>query len=118
MTADARISEIRKKFTLTTHALLVTSDDGGLIGILSKSDIFKPVQTRLVLVDHNELTQAVPGVEEVTITEIIDHHRLGSLHTAQPILFLNEYNIGPPKRTMRSGLMPGIRPLYHRTCSP
>jgi manganese-dependent inorganic pyrophosphatase len=90
VTADARISEIRKKFTLTTHALLVTSDDGGLIGILSKSDIFKPVQTRLVLVDHNELTQAVPGVEEVTITEIIDHHRLGSLHTQQPILFLNE----------------------------
>jgi manganese-dependent inorganic pyrophosphatase len=90
VTADARISEIRKKFSLTTHALLVTSDDGALIGILSKSDIFKPVQTRLVLVDHNELTQAVPGVEEVTITEIIDHHRLGSLHTAQPILFLNE----------------------------
>ena len=90
VTADARISEIRKKFSLTTHALLVTSDDGALIGILSKSDIFKPVQTRLVLVDHNELTQAVPGIEEVTITEIIDHHRLGSLHTAQPILFLNE----------------------------
>lgn len=90
VTSDARISEIRKKFSLTTHALLVTSDDGRLIGILSKSDIFKPVQTRLVLVDHNELTQAVTGIEEVTITEIIDHHRLGSLHTAQPILFLNE----------------------------
>jgi len=90
VTADARISEIRKKFSLTTHALLVTSDDGRLIGILSKSDIFKPVQTRLVLVDHNEITQAVPGIEEATITEIIDHHRLGSLHTAQPILFINE----------------------------
>ncbi|MGH7957280.1 MAG: DHHA2 domain-containing protein, partial [Opitutaceae bacterium] len=88
--ADERIANVRKKFSVTTHALIVTNDDGVLIGILTKSDIFKPVQTRLVLVDHNELTQAVPGAEEVTITEIIDHHRLGSLHTAQPILFINE----------------------------
>jgi manganese-dependent inorganic pyrophosphatase len=88
--ADERIADVRKKFSVTTHALMVTSDEGHLIGILTKSDIFKPVQTRLVLVDHNELTQAVPGADEVTITEIIDHHRLGALHTAQPILFINE----------------------------
>jgi manganese-dependent inorganic pyrophosphatase len=87
---DERIAHVRKKFSVTNHAVLVTSDDGVLIGILTKSDIFKPVMTRLVLVDHNELTQAVPGAEEVTISEIIDHHRLGSLHTAQPILFINE----------------------------
>lgn len=87
---DARIADVRKKFSVTTHAVLVTNDDGALVGILTKSDIFKPVQTRLVLVDHNELTQAVPGADEVTISEIIDHHRLGSLHTAQPILFINE----------------------------
>jgi manganese-dependent inorganic pyrophosphatase len=43
-----------------------------------------------VLVDHNELTQAVPGADEVAIAEIIDHHRLGALNTAQPILFINE----------------------------
>jgi manganese-dependent inorganic pyrophosphatase len=90
VTADARIADVRKKFSVTTHVLLVTSDDGALIGILTKSDIFKPVRTRLVLVDHNELSQAVPGAEEVTIAEIIDHHRLGALNTAQPILFLNE----------------------------
>jgi manganese-dependent inorganic pyrophosphatase len=87
---DERIADVRKKFSVTNHAVLVTNDDGLLMGILTKSDIFKPVQTRLVLVDHNELTQAVPGAEEVTISEIIDHHRLGSLHTAQPILFINE----------------------------
>lgn len=90
VTADERIADIRKKFSVTNHALLVTSDEGELIGIVTKSDIFKPVRTRLVLVDHNELTQAVPGADEVAITEIIDHHRLGSLHTAQPILFINE----------------------------
>jgi manganese-dependent inorganic pyrophosphatase len=87
---DERIANVRKRFSVTNHAVLVTSDDGILSGILTKSDIFKPVQTQLVLVDHNELTQAVPGAEEVTITEIIDHHRLGALHTAQPILFINE----------------------------
>ncbi|MDO8542808.1 MAG: putative manganese-dependent inorganic diphosphatase [Opitutaceae bacterium] len=87
---DERIADVRKRFSVTTHALLVTNDDGALVGILTKSDIFKPVQTRLVLVDHNELTQAVPGADEVAITEIIDHHRLGALNTAQPILFINE----------------------------
>ncbi len=88
---DTRIAEIRKLLAPTTaHSLLVTSDEDELIGIITKSDVLKPVQTRLVLVDHNEMTQAVPGAEEVTIAEIIDHHRLGALNTAQPILFINE----------------------------
>jgi len=87
---DTRIADVRKKFSVTNHAVMVTNDDGVLIGILTKSDIFKPVRTRLVLVDHNELTQAVPGADEVTIAEIIDHHRLGAMNTAQPILFINE----------------------------
>jgi manganese-dependent inorganic pyrophosphatase len=87
---DTRITDVRKRFSVTTHEILVTADDGTLIGIITKSDIFKPVRTRLVLVDHNEFSQAVPGADEVTIAEIIDHHRLGALNTAQPILFLNE----------------------------
>ncbi len=90
VTADDRIADVRKKFSVTNHAVLVVNDDGALVGILTKSDIFKPVPTRLVLVDHNELTQAVPGADEVTICEIIDHHRLGAMNTAQPILFINE----------------------------
>ncbi len=91
VSADLRIAEVRKKFsTGAQHALLVTDEHGALQGILTKSDLLKPVKTRLVLVDHNEVTQAVPGAEEVTITEIIDHHRLGALNTPQPILFLNE----------------------------
>jgi manganese-dependent inorganic pyrophosphatase len=87
---DMRIADVRKKFSTNAHAIPVTADDGALIGILTKTDVLKPVQTRLVLVDHNELTQAVPGADEVSIAEIIDHHRLGSLNTAQPILFINE----------------------------
>lgn len=88
---DARIADIKKRFAQNApHAMMVTSEDDTLLGILTKSDLLKPVPTRLVLVDHNELTQAVPGADEVTITEILDHHRLGPMTTAQPILFVNE----------------------------
>ena len=91
LSADTRIADVRKKFSSgTIHAYPVTSDNGTLIGFLTKTDVLKPPPVRLVLVDHNELTQAVPGAEEVTIVEIIDHHRLGAVQTAQPILFINE----------------------------
>jgi manganese-dependent inorganic pyrophosphatase len=69
---------------------MVLDEKGSLAGILSKSDMLKPVHTRLILVDHNELTQAVSGADEVQIAEIIDHHRLGPMNTATPILFINE----------------------------
>ncbi len=82
---DARISEIRRKMaTLAAPALMVLDEDGTLAGVLSKSDLLKPSQTRLVLVDHNEMTQAVSGAEEVPIIEIIDHHRLGPVNTRPP----------------------------------
>lgn len=91
LNTDTRIGEVRKKFAQGgPNAMIVTGDDGTLQGVLTKSDLLKPVPTRLVLVDHNELTQAVPGADEVTITEIIDHHRLGPMATPQPILFINE----------------------------
>jgi manganese-dependent inorganic pyrophosphatase len=88
---DAKISDIRRKVAShPTPPLMVLDDKGSLAGILSKSDLLKPIQTRLILVDHNEITQAVAGAEEVQITEIIDHHRLGPLNTPTPILFINE----------------------------
>jgi manganese-dependent inorganic pyrophosphatase len=89
--ADVRIADLRKRFsTGASHAFPVVSDDGSLQGIITKTDVLKPVSTRLVLVDHNEIGQAVPGADEVPIAEIIDHHRLGALNTSQPILFINE----------------------------
>ncbi|HUL54085.1 MAG TPA: putative manganese-dependent inorganic diphosphatase [Opitutaceae bacterium] len=89
--ADTRIADVRRKIAVSpSAAFLVLTDEGRLQGILTKTDILKPVKTRLVLVDHNEMTQAVTGAGEVTITEVIDHHRLGALNTAQPILFINE----------------------------
>ncbi len=89
--SELRLSDVRKKIaTSSAVAYMVINDDGVLQGILSKTDVIKPVKTRLVLVDHNEITQAVTGADQVTITEIIDHHRIGSLNTQQPILFVNE----------------------------
>jgi manganese-dependent inorganic pyrophosphatase len=67
----------------------VLDDDGLLVGILSKSDFIKPISRQLILVDHNELTQAVRGAEEVPIVEIIDHHKLGGFSSHTPILFWN-----------------------------
>lgn len=70
-------------------AFPVLSLQGRLQGIISKSDLLKPVPRQLILVDHNEITQAVAGADEVTIVEILDHHRIGVAPTHQPILFMN-----------------------------
>jgi len=72
------------------QAFPVIDDHNRTIGILSKSDFLKKVSRQLILVDHNELSQAVQGADQVEIVEIIDHHRLGALTTSQPILFRNE----------------------------
>lgn len=72
------------------QAFPVVDDHHRTVGILSKSDFLKKVNRQLILVDHNELSQAVQGAEQAEIVEIIDHHRLGALTTAQPILFRNE----------------------------
>jgi manganese-dependent inorganic pyrophosphatase len=71
-------------------AFPVLDPEGRTLGIISKSDFLKKVDRKLILVDHNELSQAVEGADQVEIIEIIDHHRIGSLMTPQPILFRNE----------------------------
>jgi len=60
-----------------------------LIGILSKSDFLKPIPRQLILVDHNELSQAVKGAGDLQIIEVLDHHRLATFSTDLPILFWN-----------------------------
>src|SRR5436190_7388022 len=71
------------------QAFPVVDDEKRTVGILSKSDFLKRVDRKLILVDHNELSQAVHGANEVEIIEVVDHHRIG-LTTQQPILFRNE----------------------------
>ncbi len=67
----------------------VLDDAGTLVGILSKSDFLKPTARQLILVDHNELAQAVRGADRIPIIEILDHHRLGGFSSDTPILFWN-----------------------------
>jgi manganese-dependent inorganic pyrophosphatase len=74
----------------TFQAFPVVDHQRRTVGVLSKSDFLKKINRRLILVDHNELSQAVEGADQLEIIEIIDHHRIGSLTTSQPILFRNE----------------------------
>ncbi len=70
-------------------AFPILDGDGRLVGILSKSDFIKPIPRQLVLVDHNELTQAVAGADKLPIVEVIDHHRIGGFHSDLPMHFWN-----------------------------
>ncbi len=54
-------------------------------GLLSRSDLVSPVRRRIVLVDHAEQAQAVPGIEQAEIVEILDHHHIGSIETRLPV---------------------------------
>ena len=87
----APLAAVREEATSSGYQVFPVLDaDGATVGILSKTDFLKPVTRSLILVDHNELSQAVQGADEVEIIEIIDHHRIGALVTQQPILFRNE----------------------------
>jgi manganese-dependent inorganic pyrophosphatase len=72
------------------QAFPIVDEEDRVVGMLSKSDFLKKVDRRLILVDHNELTQAVLGADQVEIIEVLDHHRIGAFTTQQPILFRNE----------------------------
>lgn len=86
------VADARKLLERSQQKLFpVLDDQGRLFGVLSKSDLINPPKTQLILVDHNELAQAVLGAEESDIVEVLDHHRLGgSLKSDQPIRFVNE----------------------------
>ena len=87
----APLAVVREEATSSGYQVFPVLDaQGQTVGILSKTDFLKTVTRKLILVDHNELSQAVQGAEEVEIIEVIDHHRIGALTTHQPILFRNE----------------------------
>ncbi|NLK46475.1 MAG: putative manganese-dependent inorganic diphosphatase [Treponema sp.] len=73
-----------------SRTLPVIADDSKVIGTISESDLLQEANIEISLVDHNEQTQAVEGIENYTILEIIDHHRLGNISTRNPITFINK----------------------------
>ena len=87
---DDRVSSIKKRIaSLNDPLYMVVEGDRKLIGVFSKSDILRPTKKKIVLVDHNEISQAVDGASEVEILEVIDHHKLGNIPSEEPILFIN-----------------------------
>ena len=61
-----------------------------VVGTLSRYHLIRPRRKRVVLVDHNETAQSVPGLEQAEIMEIIDHHRLADVQTGNPVFMRNE----------------------------
>jgi len=68
----------------------VLDRDEKVVGCLSRYHLLRPRRKQVVLVDHNELAQSVPGLAQADILEIIDHHRLADIQTANPIYMRNE----------------------------
>ncbi len=66
---------------------MVVDEAGRYAGLCRKSSLLAPVRRKVVMVDHNEPAQSVPGLEEAEIVEVLDHHRLGNLPTLMPIRF-------------------------------
>ena len=87
------VSKIRKQLVSKDQDLFPVMEFGTekMLGVIAKSDLVDPPKLRFALVDHNEYAQAVSGIEEATIIEVIDHHRLsGDLVSREPIRYLNE----------------------------
>jgi manganese-dependent inorganic pyrophosphatase len=68
----------------------VVNENGNYIGMISRRNLMKIQKKQIILVDHNEKSQTVDGINEAEILEIIDHHRLGSLETISPVYFRNQ----------------------------
>lgn len=67
----------------------VLDDDGKYIGVVSRRNLLNLHKKQLILVDHNEKSQAVEGIDQAEVLEIIDHHRIGSMETDGPVYFRN-----------------------------
>lgn len=68
----------------------VLDKKGNFYGLVSSRRLVNSSKKRVILVDHNEKTQAVDGIEQAEVLEIIDHHRLGGLETSGPVYFRNQ----------------------------
>lgn len=72
-----------------SHTVPVVNEEGSVVGLLSEGDLLREPNVEIIMVDHNEFSQAIDGIENYRILEVIDHHRLGSFSTSYPITFIN-----------------------------
>lgn len=84
------VSDIKKNIASTNYRLYPVVEKGKVVGAIHRDKLMIQERPKVILVDHNERGQAVEGIEEVQIIEIIDHHRLGGLQTSEPIFIRHE----------------------------
>ena len=68
----------------------VIDSDGSLLGVVGKNNVTAPPPYRVILVDHNEPEQSIPGIEDLPVIEVVDHHRIGMMRTQTPIKFTGD----------------------------
>lgn len=85
------VDEVKKVMSKVRDTYFpVHTPSGKYLGLISRRNLLNLQRKQLILVDHNEKTQCVDGWEEADILEVVDHHRLGSLETSQPVFFRNQ----------------------------
>lgn len=85
------LDDIRDVMTNVRHRYFPILDKNGkYLGMISRRNLLGAKGKRVILVDHNEKSQAVDGVEHANVVEILDHHRLGSIETIGPVYFRNQ----------------------------
>ena len=88
---EDRVDDVREQMLKHRDSSYPILDENEhVVGILTRYHLLRPRRKRVVLVDHNEAAQSVPGLEEAEILEIIDHHRLADIQTNYPIYVRNE----------------------------
>ena len=88
---DDYVDEVREVMSKKRHRdFPVLDDQRRYLGMVSRRNLLNMHKKKLILVDHNEKSQAIDGIEGAEILEIIDHHRLGSLETMSPVFFRNQ----------------------------
>ncbi len=88
---DQRVDDVREEVLKHRHpSYPILDGQEKVVGILTRYHLLRPRRKRVVLVDHNEAAQSVPGLEEAELLEIIDHHRLADIQTTSPIFVRNE----------------------------
>ena len=88
---NERVDDVKEIVLKYRHACYpILDEQEKVVGILTRYHLLRPRRKRVVLVDHNEARQSVPGLDQAEIMEIIDHHRLADIQTGNPIYVRNE----------------------------
>lgn len=87
---DDMVADIKNVIIRTGYRNYPVVQNGKVVGLIDRDRLIVPERDQVILVDHNERSQAVDGIEEAKIVEIVDHHRLGGLETSEPIFIRHE----------------------------